>query len=37
MTMLLATILIVLTMPISYAMLDQAVKKIRVKMGIGPG
>jgi multidrug transporter EmrE-like cation transporter len=36
MTMLLATILIVLMMPISYAMLDQAVKKIRVKMGIEP-
>jgi multidrug transporter EmrE-like cation transporter len=36
MTMLLATILIVLMMPISYAMLDLAVKKIRVKMGIEP-
>jgi multidrug transporter EmrE-like cation transporter len=36
MTMLLATILIVLMMPISYAMLGQAVKKIRVKMGIEP-
>ncbi len=36
MTMLLATILIVLMMPISYAMLDQAVKKIRVKIGIEP-
>ena len=34
MKILLATILIVLTMPISYAMMEQAIRKIRMKIGI---